>query len=92
MAGSGFYAGVVLITHLISTSVVYVVCEIDAILVAGLSSLMGLGALILLPLITPLAWSFLLAITFLELVIAGLQAYVFLTLSGMYLNDVIKLH
>jgi F0F1-type ATP synthase membrane subunit a len=35
---------------------------------------------------------FLLAITGLELVIALLQAYVFVTLSSMYLNDAIKLH
>jgi F0F1-type ATP synthase membrane subunit a len=43
-------------------------------------------------LITPLSWAFLLAITGLELVIGGLQAYVFITLSSMYLNDVMKLH
>jgi F-type H+-transporting ATPase subunit a len=65
---------------------------VDAILVSGLQSLVGLAALILLPLITPLAWMFLLAITGLELVIALLQAYVFVTLSSMYLNDAIKLH
>jgi hypothetical protein len=33
----------------------YVVAEVDAILVSGLQSLVGLAALILLPLITPLA-------------------------------------
>ena len=54
--------------------------------------MVGLTALILLPLITPIAWMFLLAITGLELVIALLQAYVFVTLSSMYLNDAIKLH
>jgi len=51
-----------------------------------------LFALITFPLVTPLAWVFLLAITGLEMAIALLQAYVFITLSSMYLNDVIKLH
>jgi F0F1-type ATP synthase membrane subunit a len=63
-----------------------------AISCAGLNSIVALVALITLPLITPIAWSFLLAITGLELAIALLQAYVFITLSSMYLNDVIKLH
>jgi F-type H+-transporting ATPase subunit a len=51
-----------------------------------------LVSLVTLPLITPIAWTVLLAITFLEMFIALLQAYVFITLSSMYLNDVIKLH
>ena len=76
----------------LSTLGYYIVSEIDSILIAGFNSIVGLTALILLPLITPIAWMFLLAITGLELVIALLQAYVFVTLSSMYLNDAIKLH
>lgn len=76
----------------LSALVYYLLTEVDAMIIAGLSSLISLVALITLPLITPLAWAFLLAITFLEMVIAFLQAYVFITLSSMYLNDVIKLH
>jgi F-type H+-transporting ATPase subunit a len=90
--GAGSYALLASLGNVLSASVFYVVAEADEILVAGVSSLIGLLALIALPLITPLAWTFLLAITFLEMVIAFLQAYVFITLSSMYLNDVIKLH
>jgi hypothetical protein len=89
---SVFYVVLTFVGTTIGTFVLYVVTEIDAILLAGLNSFISLAALILLPLITPLAWTFLLAITGLELVIAFLQAYVFITLSSMYLNDVIKLH
>jgi hypothetical protein len=46
-------------------SVYYVVLEAWALICAGLTSFTTLAALIVLPLITPLAWSFLLIITFL---------------------------
>jgi len=90
--GSVVYVLMTFVGNSISSILIYLIVELDAIVVAGLSSLVGLLALIVVPLITPLAWAFLLAITFLEMVIAFLQAYVFITLSSMYLNDVIKLH
>lgn len=89
---SGVYVYLTFVVDALSTFGYYLVSEIDSIVISGLNSLIGLVALIALPLITPLAWSFLLAITGLELVIALLQAYVFVTLSSMYLNDAIKLH
>ncbi len=89
---SGLYVYLTFAVDALTTLGYYIVSEIDAIVVAGLNSVIGLTALIFLPLITPLAWMFLLAITGLELVIALLQAYVFVTLSSMYLNDAIKLH
>jgi len=90
--GSALYVVLAFVANVISTFVYYIVTEIDAILIAGLSTLMSLVALVTLPLMTPIAWSVLMAITFLEMFIALLQAYVFVTLSSMYLNDVIKLH
>lgn len=68
------------------------ICEIDHIVMAGLNSIILIIAILTLPLIAPLAWGFLLAITGLEMAIALSQAYVFITPSSMYLNDVIKLH
>src|SRR5688572_27763406 len=90
--GSALYVVLAFVANVISTFVYYIVTEIDAILIAGLSTLMSLVALVTLPLMAPIAWSVLMAITFLEMFIALLQAYVFVTLSSMYLNDVIKLH
>lgn len=89
---SGAYVFVTFFVSSLTSFIYYIVVELDAIVLAGFNSIIALVALITLPLITPLAWSFLLAITGLEMAIALLQAYVFITLSSMYLNDVIKLH
>jgi len=89
---SAVYVVSTFVGTVIGTFALYSVTEIEALLCAGFNSFISLAALIFLPLITPLSWAFLLAITGLELVIGGLQAYVFITLSSMYLNDVIKLH
>jgi len=89
---SGLYVWVTYFSLVLTSSLYYLIAEADAILCAGLSSILAVFAVIALPLVTPLAWSFLLAITGLELAIALLQIYVFITLSSMYLNDVIKLH
>lgn len=90
--GSGLYVVVSFVSLILTSTLFYLLAEIDAVLIAGLNSLLAVFALIALPLVTPIAWAFLLAITGLELAIALLQAYVFITLSSMYLNDVIKLH
>jgi hypothetical protein len=89
---SGLYLWAGCAVDMLATFVYYGITEIDAILGAGLSALVSMFALVTIPLITPVAWAVLLAITFLEMFIALLQAYVFITLSSMYLNDVIKLH
>lgn len=89
---SGVYVFVTFMSSTITTTLFYVLSEIDAIFCAGLNCLLLVFALIAFPLVTPIAWMFLLAITGLEMAIALLQAYVFITLSSMYLNDVIKLH
>jgi ATP synthase subunit 6 len=89
---SGVSIFVEFVGNVCATTLYYFISEVDAILLAGFNSLVSVVALLLVPLITPLAWIFLLAITGLEMVIILLQAYVFITLSSMYLNDVIKLH
>ena len=89
---SVLYLFVTFLGNFIATDIYYLVNEICLILQAGGQLLITIAALIALPLMTPIAWTVLLAITFLEIFIAGLQAYVFVTLSSMYLNDIIKLH
>jgi ATP synthase subunit 6 len=89
---SGIYVFVAFVVSAVMTTLVYVLSEMVIVVCAGVNCFLLLFALIAFPLITPIAWVFLLAITGLEMAIALLQAYVFITLSSMYLNDVIKLH
>jgi hypothetical protein len=52
---SGLYVYLTFVVDALSTLGYYIVSEIHAIVVAGLNSIIGLAALILLPLITPIA-------------------------------------
>jgi hypothetical protein len=52
---SGLYVYLTFVVDALSTFGYYIVSEIDAIAVAGFNSMIGLAALILLPLITPIA-------------------------------------
>jgi len=52
---SGLYVYLTFAVDSLATLGYYIVSEMDAILIAGFNSMIGLTALILLPLITPLA-------------------------------------